>query len=71
MVLEELINENFEKGDRIIKINAQKIKQIKKAKIIKPAKGEKVTDKEYIAIMRETNRKRDEMYEQSNGIEKK
>lgn len=71
MVLEELINENFEKGDRIIKINAQKIKQIKKAKIIKPTKGEKVTDKEYIAIMRETNRKRDEMYEQSNGIEKK
>lgn len=71
LVLEELINENFEKGDRIIKINAQKIKQIKKAKIIKPTKGEKVTDKEYIAIMRETNRKRDEMYEQSNGIEKK
>ena len=73
LVLEELINETYEKGERIIKINALKINKLKKAKIIKPTKGELVTNKEFDDIMKETNRKRDELYEQSqgNGIDKK
>ena len=73
LVLEELINETYEKGERIIKINALKINKLKKAKIIKPTKGELVTNKEFDDIMKETNRKRDELYEQSQGnrIDKK
>jgi len=73
LVLEELIHETYEKGDRIIKINTLKINTPKKAKIVKPTKGQKVTNEEFYEIMKETNRKRDELYEQSqgNGIDKK
>ncbi|MGV0994486.1 GLPGLI family protein [Empedobacter falsenii] len=73
LVLEELIHETYEKGDRIIKINALKINTLKKAKIVKPTKGQKVTNEEFYVIMKEINRKRDELYEQSqgNGIDKK
>ncbi|MBO6211742.1 GLPGLI family protein [Algoriella sp.] len=71
LILEEIILETYDKGYRITKIDAMKIKEIKKAKILKPTKGEKVTDQEFNVIMKEVNKKRDELYEQTNGVDKK
>lgn len=44
-----------------------------KSKNCKTNKRAKVTNEEFYEIMKETNRKRDELYEQSqgNGIDKK
>jgi GLPGLI family protein len=70
-VLEEQITVENEDGKTITKIGAIKIKPTKKVKIIKPTKGEKVSDKELNKIIKETNRKRDEMFEETNGVDKK
>ncbi|WP_413532471.1 GLPGLI family protein [Empedobacter brevis] len=72
-VLREELIKNLENRQVITVIEAINIKPLKKVQITIPKKGDFVTDQEFDRIMKETNRKRDELYEQSQGstIDKK